>query len=181
MFKKVIVKGYSMYCDLITHKPTELTLSLAKQFKLTLFTLDQLKPLKIISYKDDVHARMFIEQKKVDILLNPHLSSGKDPMHSKNSGLNQVLCELARKQDVAIGITLDTCTTPQALGRIFQNLVLCRKYNVQLFLFTYAKDAYELRNPKDLLSFCALLGMSTSQAVTAVSGLAAFLKRKSIK
>ncbi|MFA4887541.1 MAG: RNase P subunit p30 family protein [Candidatus Nanoarchaeia archaeon] len=170
-----------MYNDLIQHQPTETSLSFSKQFKLELFTLEQLKPLKVITYKDDVQARTLIEQKKVDILLNPHLAQGKDPMHSKHSGLNQVLCELARKQDVAIGITLDTCTTPVALGRIFQNVVLCRKYHVPLFLFTFAKNPYELRNPKDLLSFCTLLGMNSSQALTAVSGLTAFLKRKSIK
>ena len=51
--------------------------------------------------------RKAVENKNVDILLNPHVNELHDHMHYRQSGLNDVLCKLARKNDVAVAVSLD--------------------------------------------------------------------------
>ncbi len=170
-----------MYFDVINCEKTTRLRDFAKRFGLTLFSLEELKSLKIVDGTDDATIRNALENKQTDILLNPHQGRPKDSFHSRNSGLNQVLCELARKNRVAIAFTLDRAYDPKELGKIMQNITFCRKFHIPLLFFSLAKTEYELRNPQDLLSFLRVLGMTPGEAKTSLSGLGEILRRKNIK
>lgn len=120
--------------------------------------------LIIIDGGDDIKNRLAVSSKYVDILLDPHEGRRKDGLHARDSGLNQVLCSLARKNHVAIGFSL--CSILHAnekaiiIGRIMQNIILCRKYKVEIVIGSFAKDQSDLRNEKDIQAFFRVLGMT---------------------
>tara|TARA_Y100000310_G_scaffold343267_2_gene450088 strand:- start:857 stop:1318 length:462 start_codon:yes stop_codon:yes gene_type:complete len=104
--------------------------------------------------------RAALDSNKVDILLDPHLGNRRDKMHQRNSGLNQVLLKLAKKNNVAIGISFKNILKSKAedLGRIIQNIKLCRKYKVKIVILEY-----EGRNEEDVNSLFKVLGMTAKE------------------
>lgn len=122
------------------------------------------KELVIVQGGDDTLNRFALSSKYVDILLDPHVGQRKDFMHQRNSGLNQVLCMLAKEYNVAVGFSfsaiLESTHRAALLGRIMQNIRLCRKYKVPMVIGSFAKDAWQLRNEKDLQAFFKVLGMT---------------------
>lgn len=131
------------------------------------------KELHIIEPINDQIARTALESKQTDILLSPEKHVLKDFMHQRNSGLNHILCKLANKNNIAIGISFSDLLREKMLhkrlGRIMQNIKLCRKYKVKLVLASFAKNEYETRNPKDLITLAATLGMTASQIKEALN------------
>lgn len=104
--------------------------------------------------------RKIIESKKTDILLNPHINNLKDHMFYRQSGLNDVLCKLARKNNVAVAVSLDQFNNAVNIGRIMQNVRFCREYKVVLLILSLASDEYGLRAPKDVEALYRLIGCS---------------------
>jgi len=108
--------------------------------------------------------RFAVENKKVDILLSPEKNSRKDLMFSRRSGLNQVLCKLAAKNDVAVGFDfsylLNSSGKQRAriLGRMKQNVKFCKKYGVKMIFSSFAKTKYEFRSDEILKVFSNILG-----------------------
>jgi len=104
-----------------------------------------------------------LKNKKVNILLNPEKGSKKDHLHYRNSGLNQVLCKLVAKNKIAIGISfreiLESKDREKLIGRIMQNVKLCKKYKVKIIMGSFATNKYELRGAKDLEAFGRILGI----------------------
>ena len=104
--------------------------------------------------------RMAVESKKVSMLVSPERGFGNDRMDARNSGLNDVLCKLAAKNGVAIWVDIDELlqlhqdARIRRLGKILQNVRLCRKYHVKMVLVD-GKG----RNEKDLKSFGICMGM----------------------
>ena len=113
---------------------------------------------------DDKVNRLALSCKFVDILLDPHMNRRKDFMHHRDSGLNQVLCKLAKERDIAIGFSfsaiLKSKNLPEDLGRIIQNIKLCRKYKLRMLVASFAKNQNEQRNIQDIQSFFKVLGMT---------------------
>lgn len=126
---------------------------------------------------DDESNRKALESGKINILLNPGFES-KDTLKNINSGLNQVLCKIANKKNVAIAFSLDKIKEQKVIKKIIQNIKLCRKYKVKILLFTFAKNKYEMRHANDLISFCKILGMTPGESKFALNGLKDILKRK---
>ena len=114
---------------------------------------------------DEKVNRLALENKKVDILLSPELDEKKDSFHYKRSGLNQVLCKLAKKNDVAIGfdfcLILRTKGVERAkfLGRMVQNVVFCRKYKVKVVVGCFSDGEFEKRSKSTLKAFVGILGI----------------------
>ncbi len=128
--------------------------------------------------------RQAMETGKVDILLSPEKHCKKDFMHHRNSGLNQVLCKLANKKNVAIGISfqdlLNEDNRGPRIGRIMQNIELCRKYKVKIVFGSFAQDQFTQRPVQDLIVLGKILGMSTKQAKESVSTLAQIINNKKV-
>ena len=122
------------------------------------------KEIVIVQGGDDILNRAVVSSRSVDILLDPHLGSRKDFMHQRNSGLNHVLCALAKENNVAIGFSFSSILHAEKravlLGRIMQNILLCRKYKIPMVIGSFAKEEWDVRNEKDLQAFFQVLGMT---------------------
>ena len=119
---------------------------------------------KIVIGKDDKKNRTAVENKNVDILMSPEKNRELDFMHSRDSGLNQVLCKLAKKNNIAIGFNFNDVLKGKnkryIIGKMMQNVKLCRKYKVKMVLVSGANNEYELRGAQDLASFGRVIGMT---------------------
>jgi len=126
------------------------------------------KPIFVLGSNDEVN-RAALENKKVSCLLSPEYERKKDFMHSRDSGLNQVLCKIAVKNNAAIGINFndlheDKKETALRIGRIIQNIRFCSKYKVKVLMASFSKKPEEMVSAYDLRSFCSTLGMNTKMA-----------------
>lgn len=114
----------------------------------------------IFSSNDDELNRKVLEKEKIDILLIP-LSHRKDKQKQRDSGFNQVLARIAKKNNVIIGINLDEIIESKEkekiLSRIKQNIKLCNKNKLKM---KFISQKYE-RNLYDLKALGAVLGMPT--------------------
>jgi len=153
--------------------------NLQEKTKLKLFTgliadsknISKAKKLaKIVIYKSTGNDRHAIEKSKANIVFDLGTIATKDSMHHRNSGLNQVLCKLANKNNIMIGFSFSTILNTegiirsQILGRLMQNIRLCRKYNVKTIIASFAEKPYDMRPCPDLKSVFVSLGMHPKEA-----------------
>lgn len=116
----------------------------------------------IFTSKDDELNRKILEKIPIKILLLS-LENRIDKSKQRNAGFNQVLAKIAKKNKIQIGINLDELIEAnfkdksRILSRISQNLMLCKKNNLQM-QFIYQKNK---RNLYDLKSLGLVLGMPT--------------------
>ena len=114
--------------------------------------------------------REVLELKNIDVLLGPENGVKEDFLNARNSGLNQVLLGLAKRNNTVIGINFNEILKSRGvdraklLGRIRQNIRLCRKYKVKMLLASFASAEFEMRAPKDLISFLISLEMHPKEA-----------------
>ena len=114
--------------------------------------------------------RYIIEKSKPSLIYNLELVGKKDFIHHRNSSLNQILCKIANKNKVTVGMNFNNFLKETKLskdiiiGRIKQNIKLCRKYKVKMLIASFASSPYEMHNPQDLLSFLIILGMHPKEA-----------------
>ncbi|MDP4012986.1 MAG: RNase P subunit p30 family protein [Candidatus Nanoarchaeia archaeon] len=144
-----------------------------EKFNLGFKEIIYFKDLKIVIGGSENLNRKAVEDKSVDILMRPETESEKDKVHYRVSGLNQVLCKLANKNKVAIGFSfsdlLNSKYKDKVIGRMMQNVRLCRKYNVKMVICSFAKEKFEMRAAKDLISFGLTIGMTGKEANDALS------------
>jgi len=114
----------------------------------------------IFSSNDDELNRKILEKEKIDILLI-NQSNRKDFQKQRNSGFNQVLAKLAKKNNVAIGINLDEIieskNKSEILSRVKQNIKLCNKNKLKM---KFISEKHK-RNIYDLKALGLVLGMPT--------------------
>lgn len=143
---------------------------MAKKLGVSLFVLGG-KELRL--GQGNEKARHYLENRQYDGVYDLEVHSGREFMHHRNSGLNQVLCKIARdKKKIVIfdiGSLLSSSGQKRALilGRMRQNVRLCRKYKVTMALASFAKDEFGLRRTQEMVSIGQLLGMSAAEAKTA--------------
>jgi len=117
----------------------------------------------VVKGGNDKVNRMAVSSKKCDILLDPHLGRRDDFLHNRNSGLNQVLCKLAKENNVAIGFGFSSVLHSKdyrELGRIKQNIKLCRKYKLKMVVGNFSQNKSELRGEMDVKAMFKVLGMT---------------------
>src|SRR3989344_2494979 len=113
--------------------------------------------------QDDEFNRKILENKEVNVLLNPHIHSRKDRLKQRDSGLNEILCKIAAKNNIKIGIDLNELTKLKkkekaiAISRIMQNIKLCKRSQTKIILTPK-------QSKLDVISFFITLKASTSQA-----------------
>ena len=120
----------------------------------------------VIHGRDIRFNRMILENKKVDMLVLSHKDK-KDRLKQRDSGLNHVLCKIARQNDITLAINLEELRCggkkerAEILSRIIQNIKLMKK----------AKNKVKLINFNDKIQAQSLLlslGMPTDMAKKAV-------------
>ena len=131
------------------------------------------KMFNIVEGISEEKNRKTVENKQVDILVAPERVGRKDRLNQRDSGLNDVLCKLAKENDVAIGFSFSDLLNSKyravVLGRMMQNVRLCRKYKVRMVLASFAHDPWDMRSAYDLLAFGQVLGMTPKEATIALN------------
>lgn len=123
---------------------------------------------RIVSAQNTEFNRKILEKTDFEILLSPENNTEKTKIKSIDSGLNHVLCKIASKRKIAMGIDLNELRKLNKkekairLEKIIQNIKLCRKYKTNLAL-TGTKDK------TDAKAFLLSLGASTQQTKKALT------------
>jgi ribonuclease P/MRP protein subunit RPP1 len=116
----------------------------------------------IFSSDDDELNRKVLEKIPIKILLIK-LSGRKDFMKQRNSGLNEVIAKIAKKNSISIGINLDEIILSnetekkKIISRLKQNIKICARNKVEMVFI----QEEEKRNPVLLKSLGLVLGMPT--------------------
>jgi len=124
-----------------------------------------LKHSKLLVAESSDDNRFFIEGKKIKLIYGFEETNRKDYMHQRASGLNHIICELAGKNNVAIGFSYNSLFNKNAqiasslIGRMMQNIFLCQKYKVKTSIGSFSSRPFEMRNSHDLASLFTTLGM----------------------
>jgi len=123
---------------------------------------------QIVQGKDIAFNRKALENKKTSMLILNHTNK-KDKLKQRDSGLNQVLCKIAKDSNIILAIDLKELTKETdkknkaiILGRIIQNIRLIKKFKNKLKLLNSG-------NKQQAFSFLLTLGLPTKQAVEAVN------------
>lgn len=104
----------------------------------------------IFSSNDDELNQKVLEKLKISILLI-NLEQRKDFAKQRNSGFNQVMAKLAKKNNITIGINLDEIILSKdknrILSRVRQNIEICKKNKINMKFIgqKIKKDSYELK------------------------------------
>jgi len=102
----------------------------------------------IIKGRDILFNRLILENKKVNILILSHQDK-KDNLKQRDSGLNQVLCKIAKQNNISLGIDLNELKIQnkkqkaEVLSRIIQNIKLIKKSKNKLKIFNSKKTPEE--------------------------------------
>lgn len=113
--------------------------------------------------------RVILENKKVNMLILSHKDK-KDRLKQQDSGLNHVLCNLAKANNIILTfdfselLNKDKKEKALILARWEQNIQLIKKSKNKIKLVNT-----EDRDKRDLFSFLLTLGLDTNSAKEAVS------------
>jgi RNase P/RNase MRP subunit p30 len=117
----------------------------------------------IIFSNNDEFSRQVLEKLDISVLV-VSVKDRKDFSKQRNSGLNHVLCEIAKKRGIVIGIDFDEIVKSsgkvraEILGRVMQNIRLCNKKKV---FMRFVSVSGIKRDKYDLKSLGLVLGMPT--------------------
>lgn len=121
--------------------------------------------------------RLAFEKSKPDLVFELEQAQKHDFIHQRASGLNHILCRLAKQNNVAIGFSFNSVLNSegmlraQIIGRMQQNIVLCRKFKCKTVIASFARTPLEMRSPNDLISFFVTIGMHQKEAKDSVQQL----------
>ncbi|MBU0894728.1 MAG: hypothetical protein KKF48_00495 [Nanoarchaeota archaeon] len=120
----------------------------------------------IFSSDDDELNRKVLEKEIIQILLL-NQTNRKDYSKQRNSGFNQVMAKIVKKNKINLGINLDEIISSkpkqkaEILARIKQNIKLCNKNNLPIvFVGKIQKEIYDLK------ALGLVLGISTKISST---------------
>lgn len=136
---------------------------------------------KIVIYKSTGNDRHAIEKSKANAVFGLETIAIRDSMHHRNSGLNHVLCKLANKNNIMICFSFSSILNTdgrirsQILGRLMQNIRLCRKYKVKTVIASFAEKPYDMRPCPDLKSVFISLGMHPKEASDSLENIYKYL------
>lgn len=107
--------------------------------------------------------RYALEKTKADIIFAFEETGRRDFIHHRDSGLNHILCAIAKEKGKTIGFSFSSILKSegmlraQIIGRMIQNIELCRKYKVNTMIASFATSPYEMRGWHDLMAFFGIL------------------------
>ena len=102
-----------------------------------------------------------IEKLKPNIIFSFEGSLRKDFIHQRASGLNHILCRSAKENNVTIGFSSSSILNKEnkgvILGRIKQNIKLCKKFKVKTIIASFAEKPFDMRSVHDVASLFTIL------------------------
>ena len=148
--------------------------------KVNFSSLSNPKRKDLVIVEGNTINRDILENKNVHILVSPEKGIKKDSLHYRNSGLNQVLCNLARKNNIMIGFSfsdlLNISGKEKTLGRMMQNVRLCRKFKVKMMVCSFARNEFELRSYDTLMAVASVIGINHGELNKSFTELESILK-----
>ena len=136
------------------------------------------KQLPILCNKNDRHIfEQHYNEKYPLIVFGLEGIYNKDSLHSRHSGLNHILCELAHKNNIILGFSLSQLLAsnnharPYIIGRMMQNIRLARKYKVKIKLASFSHEPIQMRSYNDMVSLGVILGMQPSESKRALADI----------
>lgn len=119
------------------------------------------KEIIVLGMNDEIN-RACLEHKKTTALASPEYNRTRDYNNYRNSGLNQVLCKIARDNKKTIienfsDIVGDKKNKAIILGRMMQNARLCKKYKVNFILGVITEKENQLISNYEIKNFGSLL------------------------
>jgi RNase P/RNase MRP subunit p30 len=122
--------------------------------------------------------RQNFESRDIDVLFDLESGPRQDYIHNRNSGLNQVHCKLAKEKKKTLAFSFNQVLKTEhpeiIIGRLMQNLALCKKYKNDFVIASFAREPYEMRFHKDYVAFLKAVGAHNKQAKEAVEILDRF-------
>lgn len=167
--------GYSALCFLYTpeHPPRPLEHLSFSPLKLYSGSLSLKLPSDLVIVKSSEDDRHALESLPIDGIFSLEEGHKKDFLHHRASGLNHIFCSIAAQQRKLIVFNFSSLLYSRKkdvlMGRITQNVRLCRKYNTEMSIMSFAASPYDMRSPHDLLSLYKTLGMTHVEARCALS------------
>ncbi|HLD12662.1 MAG TPA: RNase P subunit p30 family protein [Candidatus Nanoarchaeia archaeon] len=126
--------------------------------------------------KKTVHeeeTKKILNNPHVDIITNLETNKKADKTNSRRAGLNHTLCKLATHNRIMIAfnfrLVLHHADRQLIIGRMQQNVKLCRKYKTKMIIASFATNKYEQRTPQDLQAFGQSIGMTAKEAQQALT------------
>ncbi len=121
-----------------------------------------------VAIKSSASSREIIERSYANLIFSLEEHGRKDFMHQRGSGLDHILAKLAHDKNVSIGFSLNSIINSKnkgiIMGRMMQNIMLCRKYKVKTIIASFAETPFGMRSPYDVMSLFASLGMRQEDA-----------------
>lgn len=131
--------------------------------------------------------RFYLEQTKIDILVDPHSSEiykKQDFIHHYNSGLNHVLVKIAKEKNIILFNSLNFLEYKyyfKDIIRIEQNISLCQKYGVSFLLGYFVFDKTQIKSEIMLKYIYKLFSKRISDFSSSKAQLTLLLKNKKNK
>ena len=127
--------------------------------------------------------RHTMEKVKPDGMLLFEKSSRRDFMHHRNSSLNHILAKIMHDKKIAyiVDYSMIFSNIQQTLGRVEQNLMLAKKYKVNIILGSFAKKPLDMCSWKDMISFFSFLNLSPKDCKQAFNNLKKIYDNNSFK
>jgi len=117
----------------------------------------------VFTSKDDDFNRRVCEKLAIQIILIP-LAERKDYSKQRDSGFNQVIAKILKKNNIKLGVSLDELIESKYPERIFarvkQDIMICNKNKVEI-VFIQGKNK---RTESEIKSIGLALGMPTWMA-----------------
>lgn len=113
--------------------------------------------------------RQFLEMRNIDMVFGMENTNERDSIIQKKSGLNHILCSIAKEKDKMIGFDFGQLISSSGhrravlTGRMMQNIRLCRKYKVKTAIASFAHSPLKMRNRYDVAALFSMLGMGDKE------------------
>jgi RNase P/RNase MRP subunit p30 len=116
--------------------------------------------------------RFFIENTNIDFLQDPHNSNilpKIDFIHHLNSGINHILCKMAKANNIKFFFSLNFLDKSAKLhiskdiGRINQNIIFARKYNVNTYINYTIQKPNQIKKIFNIKKILNIFDLSTEQ------------------
>ncbi len=133
--------------------------------------------------------RFFLENTQIDFLADPHNSISKlkiDFIHHFNSGLNQVLCKIAKEKKIGLLFSLNfteerTKNILREFGRINQNVRFARKYGLPIYINFIVERKEHVKSINQIKAMSSIFDVSNEQRMQTVNVLEQRVKENRFK
>lgn len=137
-----------------------------------------------VSSQDESIIRAAAENPRIDLLFEITSATGKDHLHYRYSGLNEIVVNIAKKSRQSYGLSFRYFLEqkPEArakiLGRELQNIRLTRR-KIPIIIASFSQNPEQIRKPEDLQALSRVLGLNHPQSkASSLGGILDILTRK---